>query len=374
MLNRFLLVVFFLGFAHFSRAQSGSSECANLLNSARDAFNEGHLEDVSGYLSDCLKDGFSREQKIEAYKLLTITYLYLDDLFGAENSYLALLTLDPEYRVLPTDPVEFKYLSNRYITTPIISWTARAGVNLSMITPLQINTVGNENFTNRTYKTRPGFNFIGEVDVHFNKIVALAFELDFSLRSLYREETIFGEALTGLQADEHLLTEERQDLYLSLPVSLKFTYPGKTYYPYVYGGYALSYNLGVSALQKRTPAREVKIEGPALDLREATTTFSHSLVFGIGVKRRIKYKYILVDFRYRLGLTNMLAAQNQYNFDNDNIRNAYFKYSMPLDDMRWNDFQLTVGFVWPQYKPRARDEVTLQTVFKNMFGRKKNKE
>jgi len=92
------------------------------------------------------------------------------------------------------------------------------------------------------------------------------------------------------------------------------------------------------------------------------------------VKRRFKYNYVLVDLRYRLGMTNMLDEKKQYNFDNDQIREEQFRYLQSGDDLRWNGLELSVGFTIPKYKVRAKNTVTIQTVVSDLFSKKKKKD
>ncbi|MEN8250671.1 MAG: hypothetical protein ABFS32_17185, partial [Bacteroidota bacterium] len=229
MIKKFFIFLIFFALSQYAMAQCGES-----LVQARDAFDAGHLEEVSGHLNECLNksgsNGFTREQKVEAYRLLTITYLYLDDPFGAEQSFLKLLEEDPEYRILPTDPVELEYLSRKFISSPIISYTAKIGPNLSTATILHYNTMSPEGDL-PVYKTNLGIQVAGAAELHFNKMVGINLELDIGYISLEKSITLFPEQ------DFMIVKSNRHMLTASLPVTLRFTYPGMTYYPYVYGGY-----------------------------------------------------------------------------------------------------------------------------------------
>lgn len=362
MIRRFLATIIFLGFYQLANAQ-----CAESLNKARDEFNAGHLNAISGMLDECRKNG-TKEQQIEAYKLLTITYLYLDDPYGAEQSFLALLEVEPEYRVSENDPIELKYLSEKFITTPITSFSVKAGANFSTVTVLNINTVGNENDQNWQYSALTGFNIMGGLDLHFNKIVSLNFEFEFSSRSYLKEDILFN------NEDPQNLREVRTNFHGSIPISLKFTYPGLIYYPYIYAGYSPSYTITSDANVIRNPDLSPEVSEPSLNLRAMVPDFTQSIILGIGLKRRFGYKYVLIDLRYRLGLTNMLKASAQYDFTNKAIRDYTFKYGMVSDDYRWNGFELTVGYVIPNYKPRAKNAVTIQTFLKGLFSKKSEKD
>jgi len=357
--KRLLTIIIFFSFSQLAVAQN---DCGESISLAQDAFDKGHIERIPSILHDCLNK-FTTEQKVEAYRLLTITYLYLDDPFGAETSFLALLKEDPEYRILENDPVELEYLSKQYITTPIISYYAKVGANLSTVTILKSNSLDGDVSEPSKYNTGAGFNLLGALEVHFNKTVSLNFELELSSRNFIIERELF-----PTNVEFQTLEQNRFNLHGSLPVTLKFTYPGEIYYPYVYGGYSPSLTLFANGRYTRNPTRTEGREG-TLNINN-TSTFSHSLIFGAGVKRRFGYRYVLVDLRYRLGMTNMNNQQKQYDLSDREIKESLLLYGLPADDFRWNGFELTVGYVWPKYKPRAKNSVTLQTVVKKWFSKK----
>ena len=347
MIRRFLALIFFFSFSQLAIAQD---DCGESLTIARNELDAGHVERIPDILFDCLNK-FAPEQKIEAYRILTITYLYLDDPIGAENSFMALLHEDPEFRVSDTDPIELEYLSKQYITTPIISFSARAGANLSTTTVLNSNRVDRDSNTPPRYNPGVGFIAQGAFDLHFNKKVGLNAAIEFSSRN-YKK---VGEIFPG-NAEQQNLEQIRTNMHISLPVALSFTYPGVLNSPYIYAGYSPSYTFYSDAKNKRDPAGlGATVAGPNVDKSHSTARFSHSLIFGIGLKRRIKYRYVLIDLRYRLGMTNMNSQENHFDFSNADVKDDMFRYLNPDDDYRWNGIELTVGYVWPQYKPRKKE-------------------
>ena len=258
MVRRFLALIIFLSFSQLVIAQN---DCVETLNQAQNEFDAGHIEQIPNILHECL-DKFTTEQKIEAYRMLTITYLYLDDPIGAESSFLALLKEDPEYRVSANDPVELEYLSRQYITTPIISWTGKAGVNFSTVTILNYNRLDSDNNSKPSYNVGAGFVAQGGLEVHFSKVVGLNMELELSSRSLVRDSKLF----EG-NPEQQSLKQDRFMMHGSLPISIRFTYPGVTYYPFVYAGYSPSLTLMSRSKDTRTPDFRGGgiVEGPTLD-------------------------------------------------------------------------------------------------------------
>src|SRR5690348_8801996 len=110
---------FLLAMVSFGALGQGQ-ECEQTLNRATAEFDAGRFYALPSLLKPCLDNGFSKEQKVRAYLLLTQSYLVLNDPIAAENSYLQLLKADPEFVANPVrDPVDVYYLSKKFTTTPL---------------------------------------------------------------------------------------------------------------------------------------------------------------------------------------------------------------------------------------------------------------
>lgn len=364
-MTRIFLAVFIL----ISTLSHAQTQCTDALARANEQLNSGNVEKIPTILFDCI-DQLSKENKVEAYKLLSIAYLYLDDPMGAETSFLALLEVDPEFVVDPNDPVELLYLSKQYITTPIISWAAKLGGNISTVSVIHSNSAEPE-YNDTKYKPGGGFNAAGSFDLHFNKVVSLFVEAQIGMWQYTKTSSTF-------QSEPHDLESKRMNYQGSLPLGIKFTYPGIQSFPYIYGGYQPSYTYlsGVNDLRK--PRREAEHEEKGLNLTNQINQFNQSIIVGIGFKRRIGkrfgYQYVLVDLRYRLGLTNITKAKTQFDMTQPDNRKHITKYLQVEDDFRWNSLELSFGYVWPKYKPRKQNSVTLQTTMKKWFGKKEKKD
>ncbi|MEJ0057462.1 MAG: hypothetical protein WDN75_18505 [Bacteroidota bacterium] len=114
---------------------SQGGECDLTLTQAESEFNAGHFYSIPGLLNECItNDNFTKEQKVRAYLLLSQVYLIIDDPIAAEDSYLKLLKVDPEYVANEVrDPIDVVYLSKKFTATPIFTPHFRAGVNTSLI-------------------------------------------------------------------------------------------------------------------------------------------------------------------------------------------------------------------------------------------------
>ncbi|MFW5761879.1 MAG: hypothetical protein ACOCXH_12960, partial [Cyclobacteriaceae bacterium] len=129
-MGKLLCLLFFI-WVSFVNVQA--QVCSEVLGQAEDEYEIGHLYAIPGILNDCLNRGFSKEEKIRAYRLLTLTYLFIDEPEKADQSYLNLLRLSPEFQPNEfTDPIELFYLHDNFITTPYFSvYLLKIGTNRS---------------------------------------------------------------------------------------------------------------------------------------------------------------------------------------------------------------------------------------------------
>ena len=337
--------------------------CSQKLSEAQDSFNQGHFYGIPSILKDCIDAGFSNEQRIEAYKLLTIVYLYIDDPIGAENSYLELLKLDPEHKVDPAiDPVEIIYLNDKFTTTPFFTLQLlKFGINATK--PFVINnySVGNTNLDNENYEIGVGFTFGAGVDYNLSDYFSIGLELAFERRSYNWNNTIFDQ--DGQKYRENMIG-------LSIPVFLRISYPTKKWHPYVYGGYALKINLlsGFTnmGLDNNTFADDGSSSTQPVivpdipNANELRNTLNTAIVAGLGVKYRLNYEYLSFDIRMNAGLLNHQNVEQRYLLTNVEPNSLEEESSLGttiailLDDIRVNDLTFTVGYVKPLYKPRKK--------------------
>ena len=112
LLRRALLVMVPpLLFLHFA---AGAQECSDVsLNEARKSYEIGRFSDVIGSLTPCLSGGFSEKQKVEAYRLLAMTYLAIDSVDRATLATGFLLQISPTYEANLFDPPAFIQMVNR---------------------------------------------------------------------------------------------------------------------------------------------------------------------------------------------------------------------------------------------------------------------
>lgn len=340
------ILIYILGsVSNFSLAQS---VCAVSLSDAQDNYESGHLYGIPALLKPCLDNGFSKAEKIQAYWLLTSTYLIIDDPISAEDSYLKLLNLDPEYKIdEQSGSVEIVHLSKKFKTTPIFTWTyGKVGLNVTSVSIINTYSTGNNNSL-IVYSDALGFQFSSSLELNINERWSINGEAMFARRSFTLKNTLFTD-------DKQKLTENQ--LWIELPFYVKYSRRFDRFHPYIYGGYSLQYLLEskVNAElinNEPTGQQQTKVLGESLT--KSRNRFTQSALAGVGVRYRIGYYYLMFEARYTIGMKNLLSEQNQYTKSGDSYNNQLqFLYSYVDSDFRINSLSATFGVVLPLYKPR----------------------
>ena len=342
-----------------------AQSCGETLNKARDSFSAGHFYEIPALLKPCLDNGFNKDQKIEAYWLLTRTYLFIDDPISAEDSYLKLLKQDPEYEIDPErDPVDVVYLSKKFKTTPIFILYGKVGSNYSSISVINNYGTDNTSSTMEEYSGKFGFKIGGGAELNLSDHVSLGTELNLYSRAYKYTNGFFN-------ADSQ--TFEETQLGFEWPVHFKYRWSIGRSQPYFYIGGGLNYLVSANATVKlvdrigsdTSNPTEIPVTGPQINIKDLRNTLTHFTHIGAGVNYRVGYNYLIFDVRYTAGLSNMVNPDSQYS--NPVL---LYKFGFVDDDKLMNSMAISVGFVKPLYKARKIKKPTVKGMVSKL--RKKN--
>ena len=136
--NKTILIILFLcTLSFYGNAQSS---CVQKLRDARNAYDAGKLNELPELLLSCIENGFSKEEKVEALRLVTLSYLFNEEQQRAENSFLRLLKIEPEFEVNEdSDPTELIILAENYDTDPKFFYGLKLGSSYSLIQITEYN-------------------------------------------------------------------------------------------------------------------------------------------------------------------------------------------------------------------------------------------
>ena len=347
---RFLLLFSLCLLVGFLPAQT--NQCESNLVEAQRLYREGNLEQIDELLLGCLSDdGFTKSNKADAYKLLCLVSIYEDDREKAVEYMKSFLYTDPEYNLSSTDEPEFVNLYEEFRTEPIFSLGIIAGGNWTFPSLLLNGKNGVHTFDENSNNYSPGgvaFQFGVKFSKHLNKHLML--DVDFmyqQLKYLYNEQ-FFSEGASNFT---DLTVEETQN-WISMPIRLAYDLNHeKTTSPYfavgVTPGFLTSMETSLTRDYLNTSYNEnADIEANTDDLLAHRNRFNTWGFLESGINVRIPHGSICVSARYSMALLNQLKANTKYN-DHQFMYEFYYIE----DDMRLNNLQVFVSYVYKIYKP-----------------------
>src|SRR5688500_5309640 len=234
-----LMVVVLSGVSYVAR---GQSTCAQTLRLAQSIYEQGRLHELPQLLEGCIANGFNDEEKVNAYKLLTLTYIYLEEPAKADEMMLALLRTDTEFKINDAvDPAEFVALYKTFRTHPIYRIGGKLGATAS-----RPSVVSADYIDSGTNTISNSYGITGNVSAEIPltgklRKFTLNPELSFQLLSFK------GVAERGDSASVRPATERQA--WISVPISLQYNLhenePGTTNY-YVSAGFSADYLINSS--------------------------------------------------------------------------------------------------------------------------------
>ncbi len=356
---RYFLIFFILFSLISARLVFAQDQCAISLKEAEDKYDLGRLYEIPELIQPCLEDGFTKEEKIRAYRLLTLTYLFLDYYEKADESYLELLTLSPEYNTNDEiDPVEIINHHNKFTTKPLFYITpVKIGFNFSFANVLLDYSLSQGLNGSEKYSSIPGFHigFGGEMVIYGN--FHLSAELFVSRKNLHLTDSHWDFYNTNLDINH---TE------FELPVMLKYNFFRGKINPFISGGVSPGYlfnasvrnikgNYNIKSDIEGAPDEEFPVQPrPELNTSKMKNRFNYSLLFGGGINYKIGINYLVFEARYSIGMLNVTNEKNRWNIDQNfpSGRDLKFPPGHVDDDFKINNLSFLVGFVKPLYKPR----------------------
>ncbi len=327
---------------------SAQNNCPQVLKKARSTYDEGRISEVSNILEPCLKDknGFTKEERIEAYKLLTFTWLYFNERAKAEDCMYNFLNLNPEYILNETiDPTEFINLYSTFRNCPILIYGIKIGLNNQDINVIKNFSVDNSAISHGIYKSALGLQLGVNLEIPVRKNISLLTELNL----VQKNHTYRDEILKFAKISFH----EKQTL-IEIPILLHVNFSTKKFIPYINFGGTFSYLVNDKAIVSRKDklnGNQVEVSGPELNI----LTLRHKLLYTASIGAGLKLKnvlgngYIIIEARYNIGLRNSVSSKKRAS----NIDLVY-NYLYLDNDFRMNGFVCSVGFALPSYRPRIK--------------------
>jgi Outer membrane protein beta-barrel domain len=326
-----------------------AQDCSQTLRLARSTYEQGRLRDLPELLKKCLagsgSTSFTTQEKVEAYKLLTLSYIYLEEPERADSSMLLLLRTDPYFELnRVADPQEFIGLYNTFRTDPIYRIGPKAGAIITQ------PNVTNSNFVNggtSKYETKIGIL----VGVFLEIPVLKKFILN---PEIYIQNKTFG--LANSHSTIATTNSTESQIWVSLPISLqheifkeKFKAKKIKILPYVSAGLQTDYLISSSINVATNKDNQLPVPPKSIDITNNRNSINVSAIASVGAKIKIGPGFLNGEARFAYGLKNLVKTEDVYAnsstvFDNY-IVDGIFKL---------NSFSFTVGYAYNIFKPKKR--------------------
>jgi hypothetical protein len=345
-ISKTLILMTFLVFYTF--ALYSQDDCGTKIQEAQKYYDQGMIEEIPKMLAPCMESGFTHNQKIEAYKLIILSYLFDDNQFEAEKTMVEFLKKYPEYEIMPNDPVEFVYLFESYRTTSVFSFGLTAGFNLTdprVIQPYSVFDLRNVSMKNTM---KPGF----QVGIGVGRYISrkMFFNLEFKFtenRYGFKDEIIT--PLPGTDGITSVTYSER--LYkIMLPLSLSYEFNAKKVHYFLRTGFSVGKITGVTGIASRKYAEEMPaITEETQNMSYYRKNMLYTALIGTGIRYKVPRGVLTVELRTNLGLNNIVRPERRFENQQQIDKSYYID-----DDFSFNSFSLSAGYYFSFYRPKKQ--------------------
>lgn len=346
------VAILFLLYSH-ARAQDASGELTpgQILRLARSTYEQGRLNEVTSQLDEKKffnNPSVTKAEKVEGYKILCQTYIYLEEPEKADAAMLSILETDPYFKINPAvDPAEFVALYNTFRTTPIYRIGAKLGANASK-----------PNVTESTSAVELG------PGSKFNYLIGLQFGASFDLPLRNTNFTIHADALfvqrrfeskinvvipdpfSGEDLENKFTGAEKQT-WISIPITVEYKFWNKKFNPYVAAGFAVDYLFNAQMTASRVREGQTSINEKTIDFKPYRENLNISAVLAAGVKLPIAGGFIVPEVRLNYGLTQIGSKKTA--FANQSFA---FEYGYADPVFKLNSLGITASYIHNIFNPK----------------------
>lgn len=341
-----------------SNAFSQATNCTQVLRLVRSTYEQGRLHELPALMEGCLKGegekGFTKNDKREAYKYLTLAYIYLEEPEKADESMLKLLDTDHFFEINQAlDPAEFIALYNKFRHDPLYSLNLTFGVNASQPAITNYYNVGSTGGGKGSYGMGISFQVLATFEKNltgkFKKFV-VAPQVGYVTRSFTYDNPQLAVAdedpTKAISTQSFAFSQSWLDLYGIVLYKL----PGKpglnALKTYVGGGPGISYLLGSNNQASTKLGNDFTVTGTSVQDTESYNKLVYSFTVIAGARLKVGELYLMADIRYQYGLSNAIKSSTRTN------SSIGFDYQGQYNDYKMNNLMINVGGSYPIFKPK----------------------
>jgi hypothetical protein len=318
------------------------TNCMNTLKEAKELYEQGLIEDIPKLLSGCMESGFTRAQRIEAYKLIIMAYLFDDNQFEAEKVMDEFLKKFPEYEIMPNDPVEFTYLLESYKTSSVYSINFFIGPNYSNPRITEPYSVLDQNNTTSDNKFGRGFDIGIGVSRNLIKELNANISIYYSSHNLNKTD-VTTSTIAGSSTDITIKSTETIKT-IDIPLSLTYSF-GKGNLSY-FGRLGTTFSLLTkSSLNVERSIPDAPSLSKTFDVTDIRSKSYFSVLTGIGAQYKVPRGYLVLDLRYNIGLKYL--SKNEDRFKNQELWSNYYFID---DNFKLDCLTVNIGYYFTIYR------------------------
>lgn len=320
------------------------SSCQRNLNEARADYSNGNLYAVPGKLGDCLEEGFSKSEKIEALELLTLTYININQQEKARTTLIRLLNLKTDYQVVKNvDPSELYSLYSKIDTDIKYFIGITAGFNNNSIIVHQAYSTNPLGTHDPNYISKLSFRQVGAQFLYpITKNIIVGAEIQYqSHRYDYKE--IFDNGNNDISTVEYATINDGMNLNLNMRYMKDF-YQWKPFFELgTTGRYNLNYFVTTYTNNFEKNVDEENIN-EAINIISDRSNLNFSLNANLGSMIKVRENYFEVKFGVSNYFRNHLNEKAIRNADKNTFLNAM---ALKEDFITNLVFQFNVSFNVP---------------------------
>lgn len=309
---------------------SQSDSCAVYLKSGNKSYEERYYDTAIEYLTKALDEcSLNKEEKIQANKILALSYIGIDDLENAEDRASRIMRIDPTYEPDKfSDDPEYVALFSNFVYTPVQRFGLSAGINRPFTNVSNTYSIyhGQDASDYSEYKEESGFQIAGNYEIRVMKKLWLNAGVQFRV-------TNYTHLIKEVENTTIDYSENMQ--YFDIPLSVKYYFLQRRMQPYVSAG--ACYSLLTSAVS--TSSRD-KIND-IVDRLEYRNTSMAGFFGSAGFIYKLKSFYGFVDVKYCVYPDNVNKEGTRY-ADEVNV----FKYYYIDDDFTMDNLQINAGILF----------------------------
>ncbi len=343
---RFLVTIIVLLF--IKQTLFAQANCERNLNEARTDYANGNLYAIAGKLDDCLKNGFSKNEKVEAYQLLALTYININQQDKARETLIKLLKIKTDYQAVKNvDPDELVSLYNSIDTNPIYFIGVYLGANYTLATLNESTDRFTKNSGMDIYKyipelsVRAGVQFIYPLTQSWYASGSLGYDAH---RYSYSETNNGNFDANNIT----ILSYNSTNRGINLNASMRYMKNNYLYKPFIEAGITGKLNL----INTITDYSNSNLEEPidelvnTISMNDSRRLFNAGLGVQVGSMRKLGENYVEVS----VGATYFLVPEVHYDDANGRFNSPVAnKHGIIEDNYNKVTFNFTIKFNVPFY-------------------------